>query len=725
MSSPPRRCGARRRVAAWALLAAAALPAASASNKVFDRTGVVEVLLPVQVVDRHGQPVRGLAPEDFEILDGRKTRPVAGFQTIDLDLLEPDPGRFWDDGSVPAAGRRHFLLIFDLTFSRPSTLLQARQMARRFVLEDLHPTDLVAVGTHSVDRGARVLRAFTADRGQAARAIDAVGGPRQATAPGDDPLAMKLNPVEQESVEPGAGPPGDIRSDTFSRDRTNDLSYWVLDQERSKSEEALSAGRISSWAASLAELGEMLDSLKGKKHLLYFSEGFDGQLLFGRELSALEPGNGEEARNLLMQRHWSMHTDDRYGDASRLADVDEMIDSLRRADCVLHAVDISGLRGQDGGGERSRQGRRHTLFYITRESGGELISDTNELRESLGGLLERTALTYLLTFRIDDVPADGSYHSLKVRARLPDGGRVATRSGYRAPLPLPDLHPLERDLLTSQAIASGGSVDDVALEVVAAAFPAGPGSAYVPVVVEVSGASLLAGQKSPRVPVELYVYVTDPQGEIRDFFSEIVSLDVGRDRRRFEERGVKFYGDLDLRPGDYLVRVLVRHGDSGRFGLETRRLAVPDFHPSGPVLLPPFFLDGAGDGWVLVREKAEEGTGDAVVYPFTLSGVPFIPAARPHLDPNASVRLCLVAYHLGAGEIEVHATVLDEQGARVATEPELAVERTVTGIRGLDKLAATFAPRGLEAGDYLLQVAVTDPASGWTEVATAPFAIGD
>ncbi len=52
-----------------------------------------------------------------------------------------------------------------------------------------------------------------------------------------------------------------------------------------------------------------------------------------------------------------------------------------------------------------------------------------------------------------------------------------------------------------------------------------------------------------------------------------------------------------------------------------------------------------------------------------------------------------------------------------------SVERTSTGIAGVDKLLATFEPTGLAAGDYVLQVAVTNPATGRRELSSLPFEV--
>ena len=51
------------------------------------------------------------------------------------------------------------------------------------------------------------------------------------------------------------------------------------------------------------------------------------------------------------------------------------------------------------------------------------------------------------------------------------------------------------------------------------------------------------------------------------------------------------------------------------------------------------------------------------------------------------------------------------------------VERTVTGIAGLDKLLATFSPSGLDAGRYTLKVDVVQRDTGSTETNSIDFTV--
>ncbi|MFP5284188.1 MAG: VWA domain-containing protein, partial [Thermoanaerobaculia bacterium] len=161
------------------LLACAGSAAAQVAEQTFEETSqVVAVEVPVNVVDRDGKPVRGLTAADFEIFDAGKRQEITGFEVVDLRTREAGA-----DGTaapreepkdVPSA-RRHFLLLFDFSFSSPTATFKARLAARDFLLNALHPSDLAAVATYSVEHGPQLVVTFTPDRAQLARAIDTLG----------------------------------------------------------------------------------------------------------------------------------------------------------------------------------------------------------------------------------------------------------------------------------------------------------------------------------------------------------------------------------------------------------------------------------------------------------------------------------------------------------------------------------------------------------------------
>jgi VWFA-related protein len=502
------------------LLVAIPGPAQQQSPTFEGTSQVVAVEVPVNVVGRDGKPVRGLKAADFEIYDGNEPQKISSFEVIDLNALE---GAAAEGEAAPQAtslrsgARRHFLFLFDLSFSSPTSILRARMAARDFVLTSLHPADLAAVATYSVENGPKLVVTFTPDRAQLARAIDTLGYRRTFDARRTDPLRFLIeSPSDQASQGIGQSDGTDLRAqkDQILLDYLKTISFAV-----ERSERAFEVGRISGYSRSLGEMARTLNSVKGRKNVLLFSEGFDSRLLIGRQTTDAE--SEADSVSIMYGETWRVDNDQRYGNTSLQGDVNKMLDEFRRADCVIQAVDIGGLRA--GADERARPSGQESLFYMANETGGELFKDANNLREPLERVLDRTSVTYLLTFERSDLKPDGAYHRLRVKANLPPGARLSNRRGYYAPRPFKDLDPLEKSLLASDGIASAAPRQDVDLNVLAAPFRANETQSYVPVIVEIGGKSLLEGHTEKRLRVEIYSYVSDAKGQMQDFFNQRVA----------------------------------------------------------------------------------------------------------------------------------------------------------------------------------------------------------
>jgi VWFA-related protein len=716
------------------LLPLLAVPLGGAQNPTFEGTSqVVAVEIPVNVTGRDGEPVRGLKAEDFEVFDNGERQKVTSFEVIDLKKLEAQPGTSLGEAAapveIPPAARRRFLLLFDLSFSSPTSILKARLAARDFVLHSLGPEDLAAVATYSLENGPKLIVTFTPDRGQLARAIETLGYRRALdnNASKTDPLRFILETPASEQVTNGievqSGAQGQRSLELRSQKEQAIYEYLAtIAAASARADRSYEISRITGYSRSLSDVARALNSVQGRKQILFFSEGFDSRLLIGRRTT--DQDAQDDNISAMFGEIWKVDNDQRYGNTALQTEINRMLDEFRRADCVIQAVDIGGLRA--GADQRERPSGQDALFFMANETGGELFKDANNLREPLDRVLERTSVTYLLSFERNDLKPDGAYHRLRVKAKLPTGARLSHRTGYYAPRPFKQLDPLEKSLLASDGIASAKPKREIDLNVLAASFRATPQRAYVPVIVEASGKSLLEGHTDKKLDVELYAYVSDLQGQMRDFLTQRVALDLdkGKSRQALLDGGIKYYGHFDLQPGTYNVRVLVRNAQTGRTGVHTLQVAVPTYDQALPVLLPPFFMEER-QKWLLVREQGEGGNAlqSSVVYPFTVSGEPYVPSARPVLRGEKPARLCLVAYNLGKGNVAVDGEVLAADGKSSPGGKLGNVERTSTGIQGLDKLVTTFDPAGLGAGDYVLRVAVTDPATGHKQMNSLPFQV--
>ena len=118
--------------------------AATASAQLNESITVSYVEVPVTVVDRSGNPIRGLTKANFEIVDEGKKRAVAGFDVVDFSSGETAAAAA---ASITPAARRNFLLVFDLSFSSPNSMVRAQEAARHFVTNMAAHQDRIGIAT--------------------------------------------------------------------------------------------------------------------------------------------------------------------------------------------------------------------------------------------------------------------------------------------------------------------------------------------------------------------------------------------------------------------------------------------------------------------------------------------------------------------------------------------------------------------------------------------------
>ncbi|MEA2560189.1 MAG: hypothetical protein QOH06_1693 [Acidobacteriota bacterium] len=697
------------------LLTALAVPAGAQTFS--EATDVVVVEVPVQVIGADGKPVRGLTADNFEVYEGRKKQPLIGFEALDLAARPAAGGKA---APPPVAARRHFLMMFDFTFSSPKGLAQAREAARTFV-ERLHPSDLVSVASYTTDKGTEMLLQFTGDRGQILAGIDRLGlraFRNEEQVP--DPLGLIVVDDLFSALDKKSGDKSSGTSGGGSIDR-GEMEH-VIAVELGRVSQVTRERAVANMSRSYGELARMMAGVRGRKYLVLFSEGFDAALLSGTanidEQNAMAEGT----------ELWDLSSADRFGSTKTVSQIEEMLEEFRRADCVIQAVDIAGLRAGVVA-EAQFAGGKDSLFLMARETGGELFENTNQLDVAVAKVLERTSVTYVLAFQpngVDgvDIARDGKYHRLRVELKNgPKGARLVHRPGYYAPQSYDKRSPLEKALVAGQALVGGEEMKQVRTAVLAAAFPVqGPiqdGPWYVPVLIEVDGPSLTAGMEGRSLPIDIYAYAFDAEGRVRDFFSQTVGLDLSKVGPALAQGGLKFFGHLDLPPGEWSVRVLVRNGATGAMGLQVTTVHVPELAQAGAVLLPAFFPEPQGK-WLVIREAARQGDRE-VPYPFMVGSTPYIPASLPVLVAGQGTSFSLVGYRLKPGALRAEARVLAADGREAGAGALEGFERLDPAADGADRMVATFAPpAGLQPGDYMLMVTVTDSAGG-SETSVTPF----
>jgi VWFA-related protein len=715
---------------ASAAVLTAFLGARTAAGQTFtDTTRVTAVQIPVQVV-ADGKPVRGLTAADFAVYEGRRQRPVVGFDAVDLQTLP-------QGAEVPSAARRYFLMVFDLAFSQPPGIARARQAAIE-MLPQLHPSDLVAVATYRRSTGIDVILGFTSDRDQIRVALDSLGFPEMIDR-ASDPLKLiivEFDPDFDPLDVGGAGPKGrdpsripppkpeepeelgegTVRLSNRFSGLLNPMFKAKQDEEAMNRESRKAA--VDALADSFAELARMMRSVSGRKEVLLFSEGFD---------SALVQGNAETDEQQRVQVEgseigaiWRVDSEDRFGSTQAAADLERMLEELRRSDCRVHTIDLSGLRNVNDLAQTGGRGGRDSLFQIAHDTGGDLYENFNNLSAAVGKMLERSGVTYVLTIQPEDLASDGSYHPLRVELRRgasPKGARVVHRPGYFSPRPFAERGKADREMFTSSRLLTGDEPGPVPMAVLATPYPKDGETAWVPVLVEADGPALLADNGPGDLLAEIYIYAIDEKGGVRGYVAQALSLELAKVEADLRHGGLRFLGHLELPPGRFNLRVLALNGRTGAYGLRVARIEVPEMGAGQPALLQPLFPEPPGQG-VVVREATVDGR--EIPFPFTQGPISYLPDPLPVLRAGVEAPVALVGYHLPAGDLRVRTQVLTPDGREVAAGGLRVLGRD-GGPDGSDRLRAAFRPSQLAPGEYLLRVTVT--GEGAERASTAPFTI--
>ncbi|HKV11958.1 MAG TPA: VWA domain-containing protein, partial [Thermoanaerobaculia bacterium] len=579
------------------------------------------------------------------------------------------------------------------------------------VVQSLHPSDLVAVATYS-RQGPQLILGFTPDRQQIATAVETLGAPKTVER-SPDPLRLMIVQNERQSQAIGERPPTEGRSAVEEQ-----IQEYLeeVNTENKRANRSDQAQQVTALTRSFADLAKLMSTVEGRKYVVYLSEGYDSSTLTGTSDQAQqqEMSTASESGEI-----WKVDSDEKFGSTKSTNDVEKMLEEFRRSDCVIQAVDIGGLRA--GADQAPRRGNgKDSLFQMAKSTGGELYENFNDLSAAMDQMLKRTGVTYVLAIQPDALKSDGTYRRLKVELKNgARGTRVVHRPGYYAPKPYTQQSPLEKLLQTANQVTSGEESGTVGTAVLAAPFKVAGDKAYVPVVIEVDGQSLSAKTTGTTLPAEIYVYAMDQTGAVHDFVTQTVGLDLAKAGPALKQTGLKFFGHVDLLPGEYSLRVLVRNGVTGASGMRVVDLTVPAFAQGGPVLLPPFFPEPAGR-WLMVRETAKPGAPN-VPYPFMMKEQAYIPASKPALGSGQEAAVSLVGYNLAQGDLTAEGKILTLDGKEVGAGQIKVLSREGGGANP-DRVAATFKAPNLQPGEYVLRVTLKDSA-GKAETSTARFVV--
>ena len=686
---------------------------------------VVLVDVPVYVIDRDGNPVLDLRPEDFILSEEGKVQKITHCALIVNDslsirtILREHP-----------SAQRHFFFLFDLSFVSLKGILKARESALRFIQEKLLPTDLVSLGVYSVMSGLRIVVPFTPDKEQLVAGLNTLGMVESSNRI-KGPAGFLFKPYQEmtamgEKKETGESLQEEVLA--LIEDSVRDVSRFNKETYK---------GYVMNFVDSLKVLAQALNLINGRKHLIFFSEGFDSEVLVGKATRGVD----EEEEALLKREIWKIDTE-LAGSSLVRTRLLETLQLFINSDCLIHTVDTGGLRSEAqvdtvSGSPTSlaaSRGGQDTLNLIARETGGLAFRNVNDLDKPLEDIIKLSNAYYLLGYTPEEKEKEGKFRRIKVEVERP-GLQVSYRKGFYSEKPYEKYSDFEKQLQLVEWIASEAISDEIKFDCLPVAYKATAEIAQLPVFLQFPGWQFPEKKpKSGQMKLEIYGFALNSRREFVDFFQQPLGLDLKKIGKKLSGSGVKYFDLLLVPPGDtYEVKIIVRDSETGEIGTRIHQIEVPNYEEKTLAISTPVFSRPAEE-WILTRgydpanpSGRKKGAGLPVDYPFVTNGQSFIPAVLPVVRPSAPSQVYVRVYNLKLHpeakipQTQMKFEAIDSAG-RATPITQIGLAKSPSQPQpDVHELLFQFSVDDLVPDTYVFRITLTDTLAATTVSAETPF----
>jgi VWFA-related protein len=511
------------------------------------------VLIPTVVNDKSGVHISGLTKEDFALKQDGKPRPIAIFEEVKTSSArvrrsEGEHGTFsnFETGGGGSEYHRLNIIVLDFVNTPFADQANARNELLKFLsaaAESGEPMCLLALSR----RGLTLVHDFTDDPKLLAAALRKV--------------ESNTAPLIHESImDPGHPAVNDGLSKM--------ITEMIRDQFQSEEQVASLEGKNAAFITiqALRQIAKAFRGLPGRKALIWASSGFPLSLSPPTTLMC-EPACPVHERDEMQSTYddlWRMMNDAQIA----IYSVD-----LRSADAGMLAA--GGVRPEDIGDpefdtdaqERwKRQDTSSTLQQFAENTGGKAFLGGGNLAQSFRQATEDDSSYYMLGYYVTRNTTKPGWHQVSVTI-----GRKGAHARYR------NGFYLSRDTSATSArqdvqLALSSPLDFVGVPVSVtwsgrdAGTSAGKVRVRFELVMPASFASVDESDQNHMV-VDIAAVAKNPNGEVVGELSQRIDAHLKPDGlEQIQHNGLTYRNGLQLPPGDYTVRFVVRDALGNRMG---------------------------------------------------------------------------------------------------------------------------------------------------------------
>ena len=529
-------------------------------------------LVPIRafVRDAHGHAVANLHQEDFRVFEDRKLQLISHFSvetspaTPQLlpETSSPHPA---DSEKAPAPlvrPARFVALLFDDVHLPFGELARIRNIADDYVKSSFQPSDRFAVFTIS----GQSQTDFTDDRAKLHEALLGVQ-PRPVTADsasgvGDCPsinyfqadLIINQHDTQALGVATGDALVCEFNSDqrflSAAQGAAQGMALHILTTADVQTQYSFQR---------LKEIVRRMTAVSGQRLIVLMSPGF---LISNREY-----------------------------------DLSEVIDNAARSNVMISTLDARGLYTVDASPDisaqptgdptlagfnasyRLQQASRQSdvLWSLADGTGGQRFANSNDLVSGFRELVSAPDTSYLLGFVPQNLKYDGHFHSLRVELTSKEKYTVQARSGFYAPKRVETPADVAKQEI-EEAVLSQEEQHGLPIQLRTQYYKVDATDAKLAILAHVDIGRIRFDKLDGRNKNELTIVAAlfDRNGNFVTATEKVLEMRL-RDTtlERLSHTGVTVRTSFDVKPGAYLVRLVVRDSRASQLSAENGVVEIP------------------------------------------------------------------------------------------------------------------------------------------------------
>jgi VWFA-related protein len=695
------------------------------------------IQIDVTVMDKNGKLVTDLKPGDFELYENGEKQTISNFSVVSRSVGGATSGDAGAGATAPTGDalsgtapiarsevrRTMSFVVDDLSLSFLS-IFHTRRALKKFVDEQMQPGDLVAI--IRTGGGVGALQQFTSDKRLLYAAIEKIrwnpfGGSVDALSSVSQTNSDISDRFRGESDGIASGNPKKFDG-ILTRESVADTKTMDYKASKNIATQEKAGFALTTFGVIKYIIGGMA-KLPGRKSMMLFSDGINLEGDAGKSKGAASYDFLQDVVDIANRSSVVVYTFDTKGLRSM---------SISAADSTYEVID--GHRGQkESARTKDFKDSQDGLVYLATQTGGKALLNSDNLNGGIDRALYEQTGYYLLGYVPDAESFDPSkrkFNKFEVKVNRP-GVKVSYRSGFFASSPgegpRPSLTTGERQM--AEVLMSPFAQSDIALSMNALYADDAVDGAYFRSLLHIDARNLAFsdsadGWKTATFDVAAVLF-GDGGVPVENKESKYTIKAKGATYETMLKQGFMYVLIVPVKkPGLYQYRVALRDESSGKIGSASQIVEVPNLtkakltvsslavenvsmsiwqniadgkvgNKPGQIQVPSTLL------YDTVLKQFQAGT--VLRYGFEVYNAKGDTSSAPHLETQAHI--------LQSDKVVVQGTVnkfdatgqLDPKHVRIAGNMMLN--------------------NNLQAGDYVLQVVVTDKSTKQVSTQIFPFEI--